>query len=354
MSSRKITTRQLYNLIFPLACYFVFAYPVFRIINWYGASFEFTFLHSLGVGLLGLVGMMYSFRGPNMVVRYIVVHWMGASFIFACLTLLGELVQIIPSISEKSIAIAILVTGIFFVILAILISHHLHVKKIKILSKKIKQPCRIVQISDVHIGSRQKGFMQRIVNKINSLKPDLVAVTGDLIDSSAVNQEALQSIAEIDAKTFFTIGNHERYADLEKILDIADNLGMQTLRQATVIHDEISISGIDDADRKDQVNIHLPEMKLKTEEFNLLLYHRPVGWESAMDHGVDLMLSGHTHNGQIFPFNFLVKKQFKRIKGLYKNNHHHLYVSPGTGTWGPLMRLGTMNEITLIELEPES
>ena len=72
-----------------------------------------------------------------------------------------------------------------------------------------------------------------------------------------------------------------------------------------------------------------------------------------MDHGIDLMLSGHTHNGQIFPFNLLVKQQFKRIAGLYIEKDARLYVSSGTGTWGPLMRLGSMNEITLFDLLPD-
>ena len=95
----------------------------------------------------------------------------------------------------------------------------------------------------------------------------------------------------------------------------------------------------------------------------MLLYHRPLGWEAAVEHGVDLMLSGHTHNGQIFPFNLLVKRQFRRISGLYSSKdsgkdgaagrpNAHLYVSPGTGTWGPLMRLGSLNEITCIDVKP--
>ena len=88
--------------------------------------------------------------------------------------------------------------------------------------------------------------------------------------------------------------------------------------------------------------------------FNILLYHRPSGWEDAISHGVDLMLSGHTHNGQIFPFNFLVKQQFARIKGHYQKDNAHLYVNCGTGTWGPLMRLGSLNEISCFDLLPTS
>jgi len=354
MSVKKLTTRQIYNLVFPLACYFVFAYPVYRVSNWYGVPIEISLLESLVLCILGLAGMIYSFSGPKIIVRYFIVHWMGISFVFACLALVGEVFTIVFPENKKLVASTILYFGLGLVVFSILVSHHLKVKKIQIHSRKLSRPYRLVQISDVHIGSRQQGFMKRIVNRINGLEPDLVLITGDLIDSSAVNQEALQSLEELHAKVFFAIGNHERYADLEKILCITENLGIKTLRQETASFEELTISGIDDADIGEQVEIHLPELSLKKERFNLLLYHRPVGWEAAIRFGVDLMLSGHTHNGQIFPFNYLVKKQFARIKGIYQKGHHHLYVSPGTGTWGPLMRLGSMNEITLIELVPEA
>ena len=84
----------------------------------------------------------------------------------------------------------------------------------------------------------------------------------------------------------------------------------------------------------------------------MLLYHRPQGFEAAADNGVDLMLSGHTHAGQMWPLGILVKRQFPFIKGTYQHNDSTLYVSQGTGTWGPIMRLGTISEMTLIELEP--
>jgi predicted MPP superfamily phosphohydrolase len=80
------------------------------------------------------------------------------------------------------------------------------------------------------------------------------------------------------------------------------------------------------------------------------MYHRPDGLEAAAEAGLDLMLSGHTHNGQIYPFSLLVRSQFSRICGRYQQGDTTLYVSPGTGTWGPVMRLGSANEVTLIEL----
>ena len=320
MTSNISNTRRWFNIAFPIVCYFVFAYPVSRLANWYDGPLEITLLHAVLIWVIGFTGMYYSFSGPKMKVRYVVVHWMGASFIFACITLLAEPIRLFSHFEDRSIVIAVIGISLFLVLLAVLISHHLAVKRLSIKSGKLSRGYRVVQISDVHIGSRQGGYMRRIVNKLNRLQPDFVVVTGDLIDSSAVDYEALESIGDLKAKTFFTIGNHERYADLDKILAIADRLGMQTLRQSTQVVDDLLFIGIDDADRRDQVDINLPGIENLPEKFSLLLYHRPVGWEAAIAHGVDLMLCGHTHNGQIFPFNLVVKQQFNRIKGLYKSN----------------------------------
>ena len=84
------------------------------------------------------------------------------------------------------------------------------------------------------------------------------------------------------------------------------------------------------------------------------MYHSPVHWDEAREHGVDLMLSGHTHNGQVFPFTWLVKIFYPYIKGVYEKDGMYLHVSPGTGTWGPPMRLGSRNQVVLIELVPEN
>ena len=346
-------SRTWFNLLFPLSCFFVFAYPVWRLSDWWFGNGGIGLIGALLVWGLGVGSMYYSFGGPRMKIRYAVVHWMGISFVFATLVLLAEPIRLLGLVSEPSLALAVIVLGILLCIGAVIFSHHLSVKHHRIPSAKLTEPRRIVQISDVHIGSRQGGFMARIVNRINALEPDYVAITGDLIDSSAVGMEALAPLAELRAPVFFSIGNHERYADLPKMLDMARQLGMRTLQQDIEDVGDILFAGIDDADRHDQVDLHIPGLDLDHSKFIVLLYHRPVGWEAAQAHGVDLMLSGHTHNGQIFPFNFVVKQQFQRIRGLYRERHHHLHVSSGTGTWGPLMRLGSLNEITVLELEPE-
>ena len=140
--------------------------------------------------------------------------------------------------------------------------------------------------------------------------------------------------------------------DLEAICTRLSGLGIKVLRNQTVLEDGVQFIGIDDADARTQVASQLPALEPAANALRILLYHRPDGAEAAASWGVHLMLCGHTHNGQIMPFNWLVKRQFARIKGLYSVAGLYLYVSPGTGTWGPVMRLGTTCEITHLQIEP--
>ena len=344
--------RQLFYWMYPIACFLVFAYPFWRVTGWVTNGHLPQVWLVLLVWAIGIIAMWVSFRGPNQIIRYLTVHWMGASFIMMTVTVLAEFPALIWSQYHTTIGWTVIGITTLLVFLAIVASHRLGIKQVLIRSEKLHQHHRIVQISDVHIGSRQGGFMRRIVDKINTLEADSIVITGDLVDTSAVGMEELSSLANLKAPVYFVIGNHERYADLDKVLDVMAKLNVRTLRQASHSMGKVQFIGIDDADRRDQVAQQLPKTQWQEGMFNVLLYHRPVGWGAAGQAGMDLMLSGHTHNGQIWPFKYLVKKQFDRVAGLYQRDGVSLYVSSGTGTWGPLMRLGTANEITQIDLHP--
>ena len=353
MAQKMTKGRRWFYLLFPLLCFFVFAWPPYRLSGWYwpegpAIGLEYAVL----IWLFATTALWYSFRSPNMRIRYVMVHWMGVSFILFVLTLAYEVMRVVAPVDDHAAVPWILGIATVLVVLAVIASHFLSVKYLEFGSEKITRPHRIVQISDVHIGSRQGGYLTRIVNRINLLKPDVVVITGDLVDSAAVGHDELKCLKRLSARTLFSIGNHERYADLDKVLALLTELGVESLRQRRVIAGELQVIGIDDADEHDQVACMLPTIQDRSDHYTVLLYHRPLGWEAAVEHGVDLMLSGHTHNGQIFPFNLLVKRQFRRISGLYSEGGGHLYVSPGTGTWGPLMRLGSFNEITCIDVMP--
>ena len=122
------------------------------------------------------------------------------------------------------------------------------------------------------------------------------------------------------------------------------------LDKESIILGEINLIGISD-NQSPERQFLLAQSMIKKNLFNVLLVHKPSIWDKAREFA-DLMLSGHTHNGQIFPFNFLVRMQFKTVYGLFKEKQSRLFVSSGSGTWGPRMRIGTNNEILQVQISP--
>lgn len=351
MARKNFFARYGFYILFPPACFLVFAYPLYRLANWHMPG-AVNFGHAVALWLVATVLLWFSFTRPRMVIRYVMAHWLGIGFVLFSLTVVYEIVRLIAPVNDKVAVVWILVVATALVLSAVAASHVIRVKHLAFESSKVTRAHRIVQITDVHIGSRRGGYLARIVRRINKLRPDTVVITGDLIDSSSVEQKDIEALRALTARKLFTIGNHERYIDLDKALNMLERLGVEILRQRGVFAGEIQFIGIDDAEAAEQVAVHLPNIERRHDKYTVLLYHRPHGWEAALEHGVDLMLCGHTHNGQIVPFNWVVKRQFRRIHGLYRNGDAHLYVSPGTGTWGPLMRLGSINEITCIDVRP--
>ena len=219
-------------------------------------------------------------------------------------------------------------------------------------SNKLDSPIRFAQISDVHIGSRSERFLERVMQQIVHQQPDFLCITGDFIDQPDISAEQLKSLTSYDGPIYFSIGNHERYEDLDQIINRLESLNVQVLRNESIQINGLQVIGIDDKEHVTQVAEQLPSIDVQHSHYVILLYHRPHGLEDAAEHGIDLMLSGHTHNGQIVPFNYAVQKIFKRVKGLHEYDQTQLYVNEGTGTWGPTIRLGTRGEITLFEVSP--
>ena len=221
---------------------------------------------------------------------------------------------------------------------------------------------RIVQISDVHVGPTiGKEFIESVVARINALQPDLIAITGDLVDGSVSElEEHVAPLAKLQARdgVFFVTGNHEYYSGADEWITHLGTLGVRVLRNERVrIGGEagFDLAGIDDA--SSHGNGHGPDLRKALAGRDdsracVLLAHQPRGIELADSLGVDLQLSGHTHGGQMFPWNFLVRLQQPFVAGLHKLARAQIYVSRGTGYWGPPMRVGAPAEITEIELVP--
>jgi uncharacterized protein len=236
----------------------------------------------------------------------------------------------------------------------------LKIKEISITSPKVSKPYKFVQISDVHLGTESLSYLDEIVEKINGISPDGVFITGDFLDDSRLKPEDIKGLSKLNFPAYFITGNHERYSRYTdeffkecRVVKVLDHFGRQD-----DFNDEITVFGIewnrrDMMNRKSEQIVFFDSIKVDPSKFNIFLNHEPALVEEAGSEGMDLMLSGHTHNGQIFPFNLFVRMRYRHIYGLYDIGKMKLYVTSGTGVWGPFMRVGSDNEIVIINVVPK-
>ena len=226
-------------------------------------------------------------------------------------------------------------------------------------------PLRIVQVSDIHLGllvGRRR--LEPILERVREARPDLLVATGDMLDAVGDHLEPLAAMwRDITPRLgkFAVTGNHEYYTGIPGAVAFLEGAGFRVLRDeaavlpglATVIGKEYraprGLPGSPERPRR------LSDLMLDRDPalFTLLLNHLPTGFEEeAAPLGVDLQLSGHTHDGQLFPFRWLVRLSFRHLAGLHRQGGSLLYVSRGTGTWGPPLRFLAPPEVTVFELVP--
>lgn len=222
----------------------------------------------------------------------------------------------------------------------------------------------IVQITDLHVGPTiGRAFMQDVVDRVNALAPDIVAITGDLVDGTVAElRDGVAPLADLRARrgVYFVTGNHEYYSPTEAWLAHLPTLGIRVLRNERVpIGDgeaSFDLAGIDDwTAPQSHLPGHAPDLPRAlagrdASRALVLLAHQPKAIAEAAALGVDLQLSGHTHAGQIWPFTLLVRLVQPYVAGLHRHGDTWIYVSPGTGYWGPPMRIATHPEITRLVL----
>ena len=249
--------------------------------------------------------------------------------------------------------IGLIATALFALVSlkAIWNGRHITFKEIELASPKLTKPTRIMFISDVHLGSNDQRHLAKICDMIAQKDYDYLLIGGDLFDASSFQAEQLTPLLSVDKPIYFVTGNHEYYVrDHATKLAALQAYNIHTLDDEAHALGDIQLIGIDD-NQPVSSQAKVMAQLIKPEMFNLIMVHQPGMWDRHID-GADLMLSGHTHNGQIFPFNLLVRLQFKAVYGLYEKLGTTIYVSSGSGTWGPKMRLGTQNEIVHIQLTP--
>lgn len=221
----------------------------------------------------------------------------------------------------------------------------------------------IVQLSDVHVGRTIRGdFVADLVARTNQLAPDIVAITGDLVDLPVERIRAdLAPLADLQAPAYFILGNHEYFHGPQAAVEYLRSLGIIPLlnQRVPIKHagQTFNLVGINDLMGQRMgalpADIPLAFAECDPELPTIVLAHQPKTIELVAAQRCDLMLSGHTHGGQIFPFGFLVMIDQPYLSGLHQHNpQQQIFVSRGAGYWGPPLRFLAPNEINHILIEP--
>ncbi len=226
----------------------------------------------------------------------------------------------------------------------------------------------IAQLTDIHVGPTVgREFVERIVERTNALGADVIVITGDLVDGSVAQlREHVAPLGELRAPlgVYFCTGNHEYYSGVEAWVAHLATLGIRTLRNERVelrkgdaVIDLVGVEDWSSRPRDGQGRGHDLTRAMEGRDVSreaVLLAHQPRSIVEAAALGVGLQISGHTHGGQIMPFNFLVRLQQPYVLGLHKHESAWIYVSGGTGYWGPPMRVGVPAEIAHLTLVREA
>jgi len=316
---------------------------------------------------------------PKMVDRLVWVGGltMGWFSSLLILTIIRDLVLFAPSAAAWRADSAVTVIAITFAVTVIGFVNARRTAKVRwvnIAINKLPEPLKgftIVQVTDIHVGSTIKGdYVQGIVNRVNSLNADLIAITGDVVDNTV---EALKQhtapLGKLRAHhgSYIVTGNHEYYSGAEEWIAEFRRLGLQPLLNDHIVIDhngaQLIIAGINDysaisrdpAETSAELHGSDPVKALNgspEKAPKILLAHQPRSATAAAEAGFDLQLSGHTHGGQFWPWNLFIRMYQPYTAGLHRLGKLWIYISRGTGYWGPPKRFGAPSEITLIRLWP--
>ena len=295
--------------------------------------------------------------------------WMAFVFLFFFLSISLELIRIVHKLfapETGTLALKAFTFGLSILLSAVLVVYG-YIDATRIRVRNLQIPIdqtlpgdgnlRIVQISDVHVGIIiRNDRLNPILERIRAARPDILVSTGDLLDGELdnimIDAERFAAIKAPYGK-FAVLGNHEYYAGLSRSIEFTEAAGFRLLRDDAAETAGITIFGEDDiTGRKpgttEKSEIFIKALAQKQDGFVILLKHQPHIRESA---NFNLQLSGHTHGGQLFPFGFITRLYFPKNYGLHELAANKLlYVSRGTGTWGPPVRVFAPPEITVIDL----
>lgn len=345
------------------------------VLFWLNAFFIWHFLKLYSIGInknlviisfiltaLLPISMSLHSQFPNIFTRYFYIFcitWLWIIFLWL-------FISIIFDFSINLISIPLQIKSFIWSFLIVSISTFAiynqswlpEIKNISIKAPKLSENMKIWYLSDVHIDwVHSINYLNKIIDILNKQKLDLVLINWDLVDWASFEKHSFKTLDRLNVPVYITLGNHESYIWNDFAKSLFTETKARVLENEVVNYKWLEILGIQDMfwikNKQNEILLDkiLSNMKWDSEKTSIMVLHEPIWSEIADKYWVNIQLAWHTHNWQIWPFNYVVKLVFPRVLGLYKIGNLSLYVGPGTWTWWPPMRLGSRNEITIITLE---
>ncbi len=326
---------------------------------------------------LAFLAMRWADRSVSAPMAWVAYVWLGFAVYLLLLTATADVARglaalggVLPTNPERRITLWRLLTAAIAAGAAVIgaggivnVARGFEVRRVRVPLAKLPSWASgytIVQLTDIHVGPTiGRAYLERIVRETNALAPDLIVITGDLVDGTVAQLERLVeplgALRAVDG-VFFVTGNHEYYSGADDWIAHLGTLGVRVLRNERVaVRGAFDLAGVDDASAARMLPHHGQDVAKALvgrdpSRAVVLLAHQPKALPDALRGGVDLQLSGHVHGGQMIPFNWLARLDQPLIAGLHRIKSTWVYVSMGTGYWGPPMRVGTTAELTHIVL----
>lgn len=362
-----------------LALFLVIVQSILLLVHWFiycawvsfrGITYPDILWLRLAVAVLSFTftaASLLAFRISNSIVRvlyWLAAVWLGAvNFLFlagcACwavyvLTTLARIHLDRPLLAAAVFRLAVVAT-----LYGIVNARWVRVRRIRIALPHLPESWRgrvAALVSDVHLGHvNGAGFLARIVARLKALNPDIVFITGDLYDGTAIDAESAASpLKNLKPAlgAYFVTGNHEEFRDPSQYLQAVCASGVRVLENERVVIDGLQVIGVPDhaSSNADQFRSILQSLSIESDRPSILLSHSPHALSMPEKAGISLQLSGHTHGGQIFPFTRFTRRIFGPYTyGLQRFGEMLVYTTTGAGTWGPPLRVGTKPEIVMLE-----
>ncbi len=285
--------------------------------------------------------------------------------IFLQSMLISDILKLIFRLKRKTHLIILLSLTLITYLYSTINTFVIREKEVEVNLPTISQDIKAVQLSDIHLGHlRGEKHLERIVNKVNNINPQIIFITGDLVESHYnSDKQTIAPLKNLNAPVYFVDGNHDAQVGVEKLKNNLREIGVRVLENEFVDTLGLRIIGLEYmkpnkqtsdplsvAERKTIQSI-MPTIPISDTLPTIVLHHTPLGSEYVSKAGADLYLCGHTHGGQLFPLTLINDKTFIYNRGLYKKENLQIYVSEGSGTFGIPIRLGTTPEITVLKLQ---